>query len=198
MVKAMFGYFLFSEDLLEEALSVGAATVVPLLFKGRLKALENLLLLCVEVAGGLYVYCNYEVAKTLGIVDIGNTLASDGEGFAGLCALGNGYLLVSAAKHGDLDLCAKCRLGEGDGHLAIEVVTLSCEEVVRLNSYLDDKIAVRTAVSTGRALTAKSYILVVVDARGDVYLELLIHLDKALAVTVLAGRLNDFTRTATA
>ena len=197
MVKAMLDYFLFSEDLLEKALSVRAATVVTLLFKGRLKTLENLLLLCVEVAGGLYVYCNYEVAEALGIVDIGNTLASDGEGFAGLCALGNSELFLTAVKHRNLDLCAERRLCKADGDLAVEVVALSGEERVVLYSYLDDEVAVRTAVSARRALTAKHYILICVDAGGDIDLELFVDLNVALAVTVVAGGLDDLTCTAT-
>ena len=105
---------------------------------------------------------------------------------------------MRATEHRDLDLCAKRRLGEGDRNLTVEVVAFSGEEIVRLNSYLDDKIATRATVSTGRALTSQSYVLIVVDTCGDIYLEFLVYLYEALAVTVLTGSLNDLTCTATA
>ena len=81
----MFGVFLFSEYLFEKALSVGAAAVLTLLAEGCLKALKNLLLLCVEVAGSLYVYSDNEVAETLGVVNVSDTLTFDSSARSGFC-----------------------------------------------------------------------------------------------------------------
>ena len=94
---------------------------------------------------------------------------------------------MTAAKNRNLDFCSKRCFREGNRNLAVKIVAFSCEEVVILYSYLDDKVAVGAAVSARRALSAKNYVLIGVNSRGNINLELLVELYEALAVTVVAG-----------
>ena len=66
-----------------------------------------------------------------------------------------------------------------------------------LHAHLDDKVAVVAAVSARRALSAQDDALHIIDACRDGDLKLLVDLDEALAVAILAGSLYDLTRAAT-
>ena len=182
------------KNLLEKAFAGGGF----LTLEGLLEGAENLLLLAVKSGGGLDIYGKVEVAHTLRIVDVGDTLAAEGEGCAGLRACGKIKLLNAAAKCGDIDGRTEGCLNKGDRNFAMDVIAVAGEDAVRLNPYLDDKVAVWTAVSARRTLSAKDNTLHMVDAGGDADIELFVHSYIALAVAIFTRGLDYLTRSATA
>ena len=66
---------LFTENLLEEAFSFCASSVLTLLAEGFLEVSENLLLLGGEILGNFYVNGYDYVALALRVVDVNDTLA---------------------------------------------------------------------------------------------------------------------------
>ena len=102
-------------------------------------------MLLVESLGGFDVDGDDKIAFST-CVYVGDALAAKGDGRTTLRTLGNFDLLGLAAENGDLDLRAESCLGEADGNLAIKVVSFSCKHLVRLNAYLDNKVARRSAV----------------------------------------------------
>ena len=181
------------KNLLEEAFTGGGFLAA----EGLLKGAENLLLLAAKSRGGLNIHGEDEVANTLRIVDVGDTLATECEGRAGLCACGKVKLLNVAAEGGNINGRTKGRLNKGDRNFAVDVVAVAGEDAVRLDPYLDDKVAARTAVSSRRALSTKDNTLHVVDACGDGDVELLIHSYVALAVAIFTRGLDNLTRAVT-
>ena len=157
---------------------------------------KEFFLLGAEVSGGLYNNGEDEVALSTR-VDVCNTLAANGELLACLCSLRNGELFSSATKHWDVYLCAESRLCKGDWNFAKQVVAIALEDLVFLNSYLNDKVAVHTAVSAHRALSALNDSLHMVNTCRNLNFEGFFEANVALAVTILTGIFNDFARTLT-
>ena len=182
---------LLFEESFEDAFFAGVVLLAERL--GELA--KQFLLLCVQVLRGFDEDGDDEVAASFGVY-VGDSLAAKGEGGARLSSLGDLVLLGLAAEDRDIDLSTQRCLGEADGNVAVEVVAVTSEDLVILDSYLDDEVAVVAAVSAGRALSAQDYSLHRVDTCRDRYLELLINLDVALAVTVLAGVFDDLTGSA--
>ena len=189
---------LFTEDFLEERFSSFRGVVITLFAERFLKGTQDLLLLCVKVLGCFDVNGDDDVARSLGIIDVNDTLALECERLARLCSFGDGDLFLAATKGGNVYVCAERCFGKRDRNLTVKIVAFSCEEVVILNSDLDDEVAAGTAVSSCRALSAKHDVLIRVDTCGYVHLELFVYLNESLAVTVLTGGLYNFARSATA
>lgn len=187
-----------TEYLFKEALSFSATARLTLFAKGLLEAPQYLFLLARKISRCFDIYGDYYAALASWVVYVNDTLALESEGSARLGSLGDGDLLLAAAEHRDLYLCSERRLGKGDRYLTIEIVALSCEEVVIFNSDLDDEISVGAAVSSRRALSPEDDILISVNARGYIYLKLFVYLNESLAVTVLAGGFYYLTASATA
>src|SRR3546814_3320413 len=82
-----------------------------------------------------------------------DALAAQAESLAGLRAPGNGDLGL-AAQRGHLQLAAQGRRGERNGELAVQVVAVALEDLVRLDVDLDVQVARRAAVDPRLAITA--------------------------------------------
>ena len=175
--------------LLLELPEEGLPLLVVVLAHGLGELLQGLLLLPVEVAGGLDVDRDILVAPAPA-VEGGDALALQAEGGAGLGALGD-VVLHLAVDGGDLQLGAQHRLGEGDGSLAEDAGPLPAEELVGPDGDGDEKVARGAAVLPGVALTPDGDGLPVVDTGGDAGLDLALAADHAAAPAVLAGLLDD-------
>ena len=75
-------FLLFTENLFKEAFSFFASAAFTFFAEGLLKAAENLLLLACKISWRFDVNGHNDVALTLGIVDVNDTLALKREGFA--------------------------------------------------------------------------------------------------------------------
>ena len=134
---------LFIEQLFEEAFLLAAVVFA----KRVAECLQKLFLLRVKVLRGFNRDGYDRVALALGVY-VGNTLSFHSEGGSGLRTLRNFELIGSAAEGGNVDLCAKSRLNEGNRYLALDVIAVTLEDLILLNPDLDDKVAVRSAVKT--------------------------------------------------
>ena len=181
------------KDLFEKSLALGGAFAA----KGLLKGTEKLLLLARKSGGGFDVDGENEVADTLWIVDVDNTLSAKGKGCSRLCSVGDVEFFGTAAEKGDVDRCAERCLYKRDGNFTEDIVALAGEEGMGSYLDLDDKITVRSAVSSRRALSAKDYALHIIDTRGDGYVKTLVDLDISLSVTIFTRGLYDLARTVT-
>ena len=79
------------------------------------------------------------------VADIGDALAAQAEGRAGLRALGN-LIAHLAVKRGYLNGCAERSLCKGDGHLAHDVRAVARKNRVLAHGHGHEQIAVRAAV----------------------------------------------------
>ena len=181
------------ENFLEEAFAGGGFLTA----EGLLEGTENLLLLTVKARGGFDIYGEDKVADTLRIVDVGDTLATESEGCAGLRACRKIELLNTAAEGGYIDYRAEGCLNKCNRDFAVNVITVACKDVMRLDPYLDDKVTAGAAVSTRRALSAKDNTLHIINTRGDGNIKLLVDSYIALAVAIFTRGLDNLTCTAT-
>lgn len=181
------------EDFLKKSLALGRTFTA----KGFLKALKYLLLLCGKSGRGFDNYREDEVTDALWVVDVGDTLAPEGKGRAGLCSVGEIELFGSTTKKGYVDGRTERSLYKGDRDLAINIVAVTCEYVVRLYLYLDDKVSAWATVSSDRTLSAKNDSLHIINTCGDGNVKLFVDLYIAFSVAIFTRGLYNLTRSAT-
>ena len=172
---------LLSLQLIEEAFAFGLAVFAD----GGFELAEQLLLLARELGRRLDDDGDELVAARL-VADVGDTLAAQAEGGAGLRALGD-LVADLAVERRDLDGRAERGLREGDGHLAHDIRAVTREDRVLAHRDRHEQIAVRAAVRAGVALVAHAEGLAVVDAGRDLDLDGLGVTDLALAAAGGAG-----------
>src|SRR5205807_2705960 len=147
--------------------------------------LEQLALAGGELAGNLDVHA-YELVAAAVALQIGNAFPLEAENHAGLRARRNLDLgLVLQRRH--LDLGAERELGERDGQLADDVLTLASEQ--RVLGHRDDhvEIALGPAGKPRLALTAELEPRAAVDAGGDLHAQILRDADAPGAAARGAG-----------
>ena len=105
-------------------------------------------------------------------------------------------MLGGALQGGDVDLSTQGGLGDRDGHLAVDVGTVTLEDVVRADSYLNDQISRRAAVLALAALISQSDALAVVDTGRDGDGELAVLPLQSRSAAFLAGGLDELARSA--
>ena len=171
----------------EEAFAFGLAVFAD----GGFELAEQLLLLARELGRRLDDDGDELVAARL-VADVGDALAAQAEGGAGLRALGD-LVADLAVERRDLDGCAERGLREGDGHLAHDIRAVTREDRVLAHRDRHEQIAVRAAVRAGVALVAHAEGLAVVDAGRDLDLDGLGVADLALAAAGGAGVGDDGT-----
>ena len=145
----------YSKSLLLLLESLGKLTLlgVILLPAGLRELTERVLLLLGQSSGNLHVHGADEItAAAVGGIDVGNTLTPQSEDGAGLGALLD-LVLDRTLQGGHVDLRAQSGLGDGDGHLALDVHAVPLENAVGTNHDLDDEIPRGASVLALAALT---------------------------------------------
>src|SRR5690606_14059077 len=117
-------------------------------------------------------------------------LAAQAEGLARLRTFGNRDLGL-AAQRGHLQLAAQCRRGERNGQLAVQVVAIALEDLVRLDVDFHVQVARRPAVDARLAIAAGADAHAVIDARRNLDLQGLVAAYTAYAIAGRA-RVGDF------
>jgi len=110
----------------------------------------------------------YDLVALAASVETLYALAAQGLGVARLCARGDLDLLDSLKSH-DVDVIAECGLCKCEGNLAVNIVAVTLEEVMRTYIDIDVEITVRTAIDTSVALAAYRQCLTVVNAGREVH-----------------------------
>ena len=103
-----------------------------------------------------------------------------------------------AVQGGHFHVRAQSRLGEGDGHLAPDIIAPALENGMGPHGNIHMQVAGRAAVDAGVALASHIQNLLIVNARGHGDLQALVAADPPLAVAGLAGGLHDLARAAAA
>ena len=122
--------------------------------------------------------------RTKDLGQVGDALSQEGKDLAGLSSFGEA-VFDGLLQRGHVQFCAQSRLCEGKGHIDIEVVVPTLEQLVGLDGDDDQQVAVGAAPLPQAALAADGEHLAVVDAGW--------HLDGAsladpnLAATVALG-----------
>ena len=147
--------------LLEELLPF----LVVVITYGFRELLQSFLLLPVQVPGRFDINSHILVTPAPA-VQLGNALALQAEGGAGLSALRQ-VILHLAVNGGDLQLRAQNCLRKGDGRLTEDGGTLSAEQLVGPDRNGDEQITGRAAVLSGVALPPDGDGLAIVDTCGD-------------------------------
>ena len=135
--------------------------------------------------GGFDVYGDVKVAARFA-VKLGNALSANREGRAALGSLGN-RKLAHAVGCGNGYLRAERRICKGNRKLIADVISLADEKLVSADVDLNKKVARRSAVKSGIALTLKRNALTVVNACRNVDLERFILANGAVSVPVKAN-----------
>ena len=122
-----------------------------------------------------------------------DALAAQPEGFAVLRAFGNvdaGF----AAQGGHVNFATQRGRTHVDGHLAVQIVAITLEDVVLAQPDLDEQVACRATVVSGFTVARAADAHAIVDACGNLDFEGLVFLDLALAIAGHAGLGNDLAR----
>lgn len=160
---------------------------------GFFKLTKHFFLLLVEVLGCFndYVYIHIALAPAVYRLD---ALTLEADYSARLCAFGK-IKLELALQCGDDYLIAQCCLNKGDGHINDNIIAVTPEDFVGLDGNGHINITRITTAETAIALTANRNSLSVVDACGDLDLQLAALAYRAVAVTLIAGLLDDLSGT---
>ena len=94
------------------------------------------------------------------------------------------------------DIPAQGRADKGNIHLHIQIRAAALKDLVRADGHYDVDVAGRASLRACLALARDGDDLPIVDAGGDVYLDLALFILHALAAAVRAGVLDDLPRTA--
>src|SRR5215217_328623 len=136
------------------------------LLAGQLRELlQQLALLGGQLRGRLHDDAHVLVSPLLA-VQVGDAVGLQPEDLPGLGAGGDGHLHLPVER-GDIDFRAQRRVGEGDGHLAEDLVLLALEERVLLDDDGDVEVSRRTAPVSRLAHARQPHPRAVVHARGD-------------------------------
>ena len=143
----------------------------------------------IEVAGNLHIDLHVLVAPATA-VDTGNAAAPETEDRAGLSALGQ--IILHLSVHGGNDQrSAQRRLGEGNGHLQNDILSVSLEHLVFFYIDGDVQVAGRPAPGTAVTLAPQGDGLSVVDACWYLHPDGAGLADTALTLTGRARFLDD-------
>src|SRR5919201_1248941 len=153
---------------------------------------QDLALAFGEVDGRFDHHVAEEIARRLTSHAL-DALRFQAEGAAAL-RLGRHADLGRAVERRDGDLAAERGRGDGDRHLAMQVVVVARENRVRLDVHLHVEIARRAAVHARLALAGEPHAIAFVDAGGDLHRERLLQLDAADTRALHAGVRNDAAR----
>ena len=161
--------------------AVGAAETV-------LELAQQLLLILVELHRGLHHHLAQQVAGGAAAHRL-DALAAQAEELAGLC-LGRNLQFHPAIQGRHLQLATERGVDEVDRHLAVQVLAVALEDMVRLDVHLDVEIPRRAAVEPRLALAVQANAIAGVDARGNLHRQGAGLAHAALAVALVAGHLD--------
>src|SRR5690606_25180004 len=172
-------------DAIEEGAGPGRMTAGALADEGRLELLQQLALLGAEVDRGLDHRLAVQVARRAAAHRL-DALVAQAEQLAGLGLGGNAqFHLAVQRRHAD-DV-AQRRLRDADGHLAMEVVAIAHEDLVRSHPHLDVQVARRGTGRAGLAFAGEADAVAVVHAGRDLHRQRLLLLHPAIAVARRTG-----------
>src|SRR5450755_2076775 len=150
-----------------------------------LQLAQQLLLAVGEAHRGLHHHLAQEVAR-IGRAHALDALAAQAKHLPRL-GLGRHLDLGRAVERGNLDLAAERRLGEADGHLAVEVVAIALEDAMGLQVHDDVEVPRRAAVHAGLAFAGQADAVALVDAGGNLHRQSLVLLQAPGATASRAG-----------
>src|SRR3990170_2374614 len=158
------------------------------LAQGRLECLQQFFLALVEVDRGFDARVAIEIAGRVR-AHVAYALAAQAEHLAGLGA-GRDLEIGAPIESRNFHFTAECCCREAHRHLAVQVVAVAFEQIVRLEAHLHIQIARRSAALAGLTLAREPNLVAFIHAGRHFHRQGLADLDAPLAVAGIARALD--------